>query len=144
MAVARKTSIEKWILVRTCKWLDVLTPLFHLETKKIYRQGLCSQTMQVLMSICCWFVEDHQEFCKVLECMCLAIVLPIRSSVFPGVRVAAMVCLRSLFFELRVTGGKLVAQTQKCVVKYQLLMQLSSLFLPKWHSCLLFSDKLMW
>ena len=49
--------------------------------------------------------------------MCLAIVLPNRSSVFPGVRVATMVCLRSLFFELRVTGGKLVAQTQKCVVK---------------------------
>ena len=60
--------------------------------------------------------KDHQEFCKVLECMCLAIVLPIRSSVFPGVCVAAMVCLRSLFFELRVTGGKLVAQTHRNVL----------------------------
>lgn len=53
---------------------------------------------------------------KVLECMCLAIVLPIRSSVFPGVRVAAMVCLRSLFFEFGVTGGKLVAQTHRNVL----------------------------
>lgn len=60
-------------------------------------------------------VEDHQEFCKVLECMCLAIVLPIRSSVFPVVCVAAMVCLR-VTFELRVTGGKLVAQTHRNVL----------------------------
>ena len=59
---------------------------FQLEIKIICRCGFCSQTTQIVVISRCCFTYDDWEMYKVLKRMYWAIVLPIRSFVFPCLR----------------------------------------------------------
>ena len=56
---------------------------FQMEIKIIFRRGFGSQTTQIVVISRCCFAWDGQEMYKVLKRTCWAIVLPIRSFVFP-------------------------------------------------------------